>query len=156
ILYFPGGLAQLVSPLRDRMIRLLGRLHGIASPPEPATAEVVAERHRPPTVDVSAREAPPRVDADAPPILEVRDLRRSFGGMQAVAGVSLAVRRREILGLIGPNGAGKTTLFEMIGGFTRPDSGTVLFQGKDITRMSPERRCVAGLVRSFQDARLFP
>ena len=62
----------------------------------------------------------------------------------------------ETLGLIGPNGAGKTTLFEVLSGFTMPDSGSVSFRGIDITRLTPEARGRLGLIRSFQDAALFP
>jgi ABC-type branched-subunit amino acid transport system ATPase component len=68
----------------------------------------------------------------------------------------LAVRPGEILGIIGPNGAGKTTLFEIIAGFTAPDSGSIVFNGRDITKLSPEARAKLGLVRSFQAARLYP
>jgi ABC-type branched-subunit amino acid transport system ATPase component len=60
------------------------------------------------------------------------------------------------VGLIGPNGAGKTTTFELLGGFTRPDSGRVIFDGEDISDLGPEERGRRGLIRSFQDAALFP
>jgi ABC-type branched-subunit amino acid transport system ATPase component/MFS family permease len=88
--------------------------------------------------------------------LETVKLTRSFGGIVAVDQVSLSVSPEEILGLIGPNGAGKTTLFDLIAGFTTPDTGRVLLDGRDITTMSPHRRARVGLGRSFQDARLFP
>jgi ABC-type branched-subunit amino acid transport system ATPase component len=70
--------------------------------------------------------------------------------------VSLHVNSHETLGLIGPNGAGKTTTFELLGGFTKPDSGTVMFRGRDISHLGPEARAERGLIRSFQDAALFP
>jgi len=89
-------------------------------------------------------------------MLEARGLTRSFGGVRAVRGVSFSVGAGETVGLIGPNGAGKTTTFEMLGGFTRPDSGQVLFGGEDISRVGPEGRAQRGLIRSFQDAALFP
>ena len=92
----------------------------------------------------------------AGPLLSVRALGRSYGGIIAVDEVDLDVRAGEIVGIIGPNGAGKTTLFEMIAGFTRPDAGGVAFAGRDVTRWSPQRRAQVGLVRSFQTARLFP
>jgi len=66
------------------------------------------------------------------------------------------VAKGETVGLIGPNGAGKTTLFEALGGFTRPDHGRVEFAGRDVTLLSPEARGDLGLIRSFQDAALFP
>jgi ABC-type branched-subunit amino acid transport system ATPase component len=70
--------------------------------------------------------------------------------------MSFQVREGETLGLIGPNGAGKTTTFELIAGFVRPDGGSVRFRDADITRLSPEARARRGLIRSFQDAALFP
>ncbi len=84
------------------------------------------------------------------PLLEVRDLHRRFGGVVALAGVSLAVAERTITALIGPNGAGKTTAFATIAGFNRPDSGHVRFAGRDITGWPPERIARLGLVRTFQ------
>jgi ABC-type branched-subunit amino acid transport system ATPase component len=88
--------------------------------------------------------------------LAVRGVARAFGGVRAVNGVDLAVAPGEVVGLIGPNGAGKTTLFEIIAGFTRPQAGDVRFGGRVVTDWSPQRRARHGLVRSFQDARLFP
>jgi branched-chain amino acid transport system ATP-binding protein len=84
------------------------------------------------------------------PVLEVRDLSRSFGGLRAVKGVSLDVPARAITALIGPNGAGKTTTFAMIAGFIRPDAGSVRFQGTDITGWRPDRIAARGMVRTFQ------
>ena len=89
-------------------------------------------------------------------LLVVEGLSKRFGGTTAVDGVSFSVASGDRLGIIGPNGAGKTTLFEMIGGFVRPDSGSVRFAGADVSSHPPERRSRAGLVRSFQNARLFP
>src|SRR5439155_10633617 len=62
----------------------------------------------------------------------------------------------ETVGLIGPNGAGKTTTFELLGGFTRADTGRVLFNRRDVSHLGPEDRARLGLIRSFQDAALFP
>ncbi|GIH02427.1 hypothetical protein Rhe02_04940 [Rhizocola hellebori] len=97
-----------------------------------------------------------RVRPDQAGRLSVRGVARSFGGVRAVNGVDLEVAPGEVVGLIGPNGAGKTTLFEIIAGFTRPDAGRVSFNGMAVTQLSPQRRARLGLVRSFQDARLFP
>ena len=88
-------------------------------------------------------------------MLEVRDLSITFGGVQALRGVDLDVEAGSVVGLIGPNGAGKTTLFECIAGFTKPTAGTVTFLGNDVSHWTPEARARVGLIRSFQDARLF-
>ena len=70
--------------------------------------------------------------------------------MVVADGIDLALKEGEALGIIGPNGAGKTTLFNIIAGGLAPDSGRVVFAGTDVTRLSPERRCRAGMARSFQ------
>jgi branched-chain amino acid transport system ATP-binding protein len=88
-------------------------------------------------------------------MLELRDVGKRFGGIQAAADVSFAVARGEIVALIGPNGAGKTTLFSLIAGFEMPDSGTILFDGEDITGIAPHRIAARGLVRTFQIAQPF-
>lgn len=89
-------------------------------------------------------------------ILEVRGLARRFGGVVALAGLDLTVRRGTVTALIGPNGAGKSTAFQCISGVIKPDSGTVRFEGQDITGWRPDRITGAGLVRSFQIARGIP
>jgi len=83
-------------------------------------------------------------------MLEVRDLSKAFGGLKAVDHASLDVRAGEIVGLIGPNGAGKTTLFAAIAGFHKPDSGRIVFEGRDITGLEPHKVCATGMVRTFQ------
>ncbi len=82
--------------------------------------------------------------------LAVRDLRKSFGGIEAVAGVSFAVEPGEMLALIGPNGAGKSTCFNMVGGQLRPDSGQVRLGGQVITGRSPRAIWRLGVGRTFQ------
>ncbi|MEV0898821.1 ATP-binding cassette domain-containing protein [Actinoplanes sp. NPDC049802] len=94
--------------------------------------------------------------AGAGPLLEVAGIRRSFGGVRAVQDATFTVGDGEIVGIIGPNGAGKTTLFEILAGFTAADGGVVRYRGRAVTGWTPERRARSGLVRSFQDARLFP
>ncbi len=89
-------------------------------------------------------------------VLEVKNLSKEFGGIRAVNDVSLPLYEGQVLGLIGPNGSGKTTLFDMISGFIPPSGGTVEMRGEDITDLSPDERARKGLVRRFQDARLFP
>jgi len=88
-------------------------------------------------------------------LLEVRGLVKRFGGFQALGGVSLHVRRGERFGLIGPNGSGKTTLINCVSGALRADAGTVLFEGRDITRLPAHRRTRLGIARSFQIPRPF-
>jgi branched-chain amino acid transport system ATP-binding protein len=105
-------------------------------------------------LDVSG--APPEIDRTAEPILSVRDIGVSFGGVRAVNSVSFDLHRGEILGIIGPNGAGKTTLFDLISGYLEPTSGRVLLDGLDVTDVSADGRARLGFGRSFQDARLFP
>ena len=85
-----------------------------------------------------------------PPMLDIRHLSKSFGGLKAVQDVSLQVPAGSLTALIGPNGAGKTTLFALMSGFLRPDSGQVLFQGEDITGQAPQRNARKGLTRTFQ------
>ncbi len=89
-------------------------------------------------------------------LLEVRALTRSFYGVHALNGVDLDVEAGTITGLIGPNGAGKTTLFHCVSGLIPPESGRVVFDGRDITGQTPHRITQRGLVRTFQIARGFP
>lgn len=89
------------------------------------------------------------------PILTVSGLGKSFGGLAAVNGVDLSVRRGSITALIGPNGAGKTTLFDLITGFAKPDRGSVTFGGVPIAGLPPHRIASLGLVRTFQLTRVF-
>ena len=88
-------------------------------------------------------------------LLEARGLSRSFGGLQAVAGLDLTVRRGEMLGLIGPNGAGKTTVFNLLAGFLVPDAGEILLDGRSIVGLAPHAICRLGLARTFQIVRPF-
>jgi len=92
----------------------------------------------------------------AGPLLEVTGVTRSFGGFQALGGVTLRVEAGEISAVIGPNGAGKTTLFNVITGHLAPDSGRVGFAGRDITGQPPHAICRLGLARSFQRTNIFP
>lgn len=88
--------------------------------------------------------------ADKTPLLALSGIRKRFGAVVVADGIDLSVRDGEVLGVLGPNGAGKTTLFGMVTGTVRPDAGRVLFEGRDVTALSPARRCRQGMARSFQ------
>jgi branched-chain amino acid transport system ATP-binding protein len=88
-------------------------------------------------------------------LLHARELSRSYDAIKAVSEVSLEVFPQEVIGLIGPNGAGKTTLINLLTGFDLPTSGTIEFDGQDITRWSAPRRARNGLARTFQHGHLF-
>jgi ABC-type branched-subunit amino acid transport system ATPase component/ABC-type branched-subunit amino acid transport system permease subunit len=160
VVFLPEGLGGLVVRVRDRFADALARRAGI---------DVERARHG----DGVPKTSPLRTGLDlsglaragdgsaaltptGEPILTVTGLSRRFGGVVAVDGVDLEVQQGEILGIIGPNGAGKTTMFEMVAGFTKPDTGEVIFDGYNVTYWTPEDRAQNGLVRSFQDAALFP
>lgn len=91
----------------------------------------------------------------ASPILEIKGLTLSFGGIKALTDVSFQVAPGSITTVIGPNGAGKTSLFNTISGFYKPAAGQVSFQGNDITAVRPPARAKMGLARSFQNIALF-
>ncbi|HEY2393297.1 MAG TPA: ABC transporter ATP-binding protein [Candidatus Angelobacter sp.] len=90
------------------------------------------------------------------PILEMQNVTKRFGGLRAVKGVSLTMNEGEILFIIGPNGAGKTTVFNLISGFLHPNEGTILFQGKDISKLAPNRAARLGIGRTFQIVKPLP
>jgi branched-chain amino acid transport system ATP-binding protein len=138
---FEGPTAELLE--RDDIVRSVF-LDGasVATGQKKVAAKAVAERR----ADLETR----------PVVLEVAGLSKRFGGIKAVNDTRFHLREGEILGLIGPNGAGKTTIFDLISGFTRPDSGRITLDGVDVTDHSPDRRAALGLGRSFQDARLVP
>src|SRR5665213_3126451 len=96
------------------------------------------------------RRGAPMADA-----LVIRGLSKRFGGLRAVQDVSFTVKENETVALIGPNGAGKTTSFHLITGFHRPDSGSVLAFGREITGLKPHDICAHGLARNFQVAKPF-
>ncbi|HEX7439389.1 MAG TPA: ATP-binding cassette domain-containing protein, partial [Caldimonas sp.] len=100
------------------------------------------------------RQGVPAAAADAP-VLECLQVERRFGGLIALAGVELQVRRGEIFGLVGPNGSGKTTLVNAITGFYPPQRGRILLEGRDITGMAPHAVARLGVARTFQNLALF-
>ncbi|MGW0432071.1 ABC transporter permease subunit [Micromonospora sp. NPDC003197] len=172
VIALPAGLGGPVLWLRGRIATLIVRGRGAPVPsavdqlPElpdsgTVTAAQSAAESAPETassggsITLPPRTVPLQPAVTGEPLLSVRGVARSYGGVRAVAGASLDVAPGEVVGIIGPNGAGKTTLFEIIAGFTRPDRGVVRFAGRSVTGLSPQRRAGLGLVRSFQDARLF-
>jgi branched-chain amino acid transport system ATP-binding protein len=92
----------------------------------------------------------------SPALIEARGLVKVFGGLRAVDGMSIAVRRGEMVGLIGPNGAGKTTLFNLLAGSLAPTAGSIVLGGSDVTRHGPDRRLRHGVGRTFQIPKPFP
>jgi branched-chain amino acid transport system permease protein len=107
-------------------------------------------------------EPPPPAEAIAPRdhlvgdvLLEVDGIEKSFGGVRAIAGVSFSIESGELVGILGPNGAGKTTLFDLLSGFSRPNTGRIRFRGTDITGLHPYQICRLGVGRSFQTPRAF-
>ncbi|WP_122816846.1 branched-chain amino acid ABC transporter permease/ATP-binding protein [Nocardioides pantholopis] len=157
VILLPDGLGGVFIRLRDRLYDALARRagidpvearHGAVEP----TGSPLQQRMR-----LEGLVERPADEVTRPgPVLSVEGISRRFGGVVAVDGASFDLQRGEILGVIGPNGAGKTTMFEMVAGFTKPDAGRVLFEGADVTAFTPEKRAEVGLVRSFQDAALFP
>jgi branched-chain amino acid transport system ATP-binding protein len=93
---------------------------------------------------------------DRTPVLELKSLSKTFGGLQAVRGVSLKIMPGDRKAIIGPNGAGKTTLFNLISGIFPATSGQVLLFGRDVTHWPSHRRAALGMARTFQVTSLFP
>jgi branched-chain amino acid transport system ATP-binding protein len=89
-------------------------------------------------------------------MLTIKNLTKTFGGLQAVGQVDMTVNNNEIMGLIGPNGAGKTTFFNLISGILKPSAGKVEFEGKDITGASAHAIAKMGIVRTWQGDNIFP
>jgi branched-chain amino acid transport system ATP-binding protein len=88
-------------------------------------------------------------------LLEVRGVTKSFGSLRALDGVSMNIESKKLTMVIGPNGSGKTTLVNVIDGQYRPDAGSIIFDGKDITKLAPYERYAAGIARTFQIPSLF-
>ena len=94
-------------------------------------------------------------DADHDPILEVKGISKSFGGIKAVDNFFMSLRKSKITALVGPNGCGKTTAFNLVTGFLKPDNGQIYFQDKEITNVPAHRMPHRGIARSWQDVRVF-
>ncbi|WP_162799268.1 branched-chain amino acid ABC transporter permease/ATP-binding protein [Nocardioides sp. 616] len=158
VVMMPDGLGGMIGKARDWWADGVARRAGIdvqqarhgtvGEPVSPLACQLRLEGLR-----SSARH---EAGDDGLPVLSVSGVTRRFGGVVAVDRVSFEAEQGEIIGIIGPNGAGKTTLFEIIAGFTAPNEGQIGYAGRDVTRRTPEQRARVGLVRSFQDAALFP
>jgi ABC-type branched-subunit amino acid transport system ATPase component/ABC-type branched-subunit amino acid transport system permease subunit len=119
-----------------------------------AAETIPARSTEPCSGSVAKRSLEPASDSAAP-LLSVRGLSKSFGGLKAVQNVGFDVSKGAILGIIGPNGAGKTTAFNLLNGFLRPDAGQILLDGRNVTRRKPYQLCTAGVGRTFQIMRPF-
>ena len=136
----PDGLASMWTSNARRLIRQFRRQSGRVLTPAPTVTNSA----------ITPAELSRRGRA-----LDVRGVSVSFGGVIAVDDVSFQVAPGEVVGLIGPNGAGKTTLLDLITGFTRQGSGSILLDGTDVSQWSPERRARGGISRSWQSVELF-
>jgi branched-chain amino acid transport system permease protein len=146
---------QGILPERKRVIRVPAArapAARTAAPPGGAAAAAVPSP-RPPAP--RAPDPLPAAPQDRPVVLETVDVVREFGGVRAVAGVSIQVRKGTLTGLIGPNGAGKSTLLAMLAGTLPVTSGKIIYEGRDITGVPAFRRARLGLVRTFQLASEF-
>lgn len=137
-----GGLAQFVSGVMRSRSRPV-----IARPPVPESVPATARRAEPGSL-------PEAADSDG--VLELRDLSKRFGGVQAVSDVSIRIPRGQLAALIGPNGAGKSTLFRLVNGMVAPDRGDVLLHGQSLLRLSSTARARHGLGWTYQSTQLFP
>lgn len=150
-----GGIAGMIHWILAHAAALFGR---VRRAPEADAVQVAVRSsdgseavHLPDIEEVKT----PASASDGPPALEIKGLTKAFGGLVAVDGVTLHVRRGAIHALIGPNGAGKTTLFNLVTGLMKPDAGQVLLEGDEITGTTPWKLVKRGMGRSFQQTNLF-
>jgi ABC-type branched-subunit amino acid transport system ATPase component/ABC-type branched-subunit amino acid transport system permease subunit len=137
ILYAPEGIYW---KIRDLWVKRRGGITTGAPGPATAALPLLPERV---------------IDKNAPILMEVTGLSKSFGGLKAVRDVTFSVKQGEILGIIGPNGAGKTTLFNLLNGIIPADSGAVTYGGKNLIGLQPNQVCARGIGRTFQIVRPF-
>jgi ABC-type branched-subunit amino acid transport system ATPase component/ABC-type branched-subunit amino acid transport system permease subunit len=150
IVLLPKGILPSIQEFWERRrkagteARVGRRLEGVPAPAGEGRAAIAAADHD--------RRPAPKAGA---PLLEIRGLKKRFGGVHAVDGCQFTVERGSITGLIGPNGSGKTTAFNLIGGTMSADGGEVWLDGRRVDRLSPWRHAYSGLGRTFQITRLF-
>lgn len=153
IWFRPQGIVPERRPRYGGPLGLAPRRRGATAQSPPAEQKAPSGAALPSLRIVERRKgAPKQVDR---PLLQVDSLVVQFGGVRAVDNATCTVESGRITGLIGPNGAGKSTLINAVSGFVRPNAGRVLFEGRDVTGHSAERRANVGLVRTFQLPRLF-
>jgi branched-chain amino acid transport system ATP-binding protein len=117
--------------------------------------EVKSPGHESGAVSVESQASPETGKDNAEYQLRVENIHLSFGGLKALNGVTTGVKKGEIFSIIGPNGAGKTCLLNCINRFYRPEGGSVIFEGRDITLMKPHKIAGLGIARTFQNVELF-
>lgn len=160
IIIVPAGIVGALRPTVDRLLDALARQGGL-DPAALRAEELEAGTVRNSSIELRAAAAALQSSEPSRPtgtgtMLEVDRITKRYGGVVAVKDVTFTVDHGETVGLIGPNGAGKTTVFEMISGFVKPESGSIHYKGSDLGRSRPEQRSRIGLVRSFQNATMFP
>jgi branched-chain amino acid transport system ATP-binding protein len=96
-----------------------------------------------------------QIQKEKGPVLEIKNLFKSYGGLKVLSNITLEIQRGELHGLLGSNGAGKTTLFDIVSGFTPPTQGSIRFLGREITELPPFKRAHLGIGRTFQITNLF-
>ena len=151
VVHHPGGFAEVLADARERRrkraLQLAREAAGEATEDDAGTVVRIPELGRVP-------QAPPlreRPDVAGRDLLVVEDVTVRFGGLTAVDRASFSVPRGQVVGLIGPNGAGKSTLFNAVGGYLRPESGTIRFLGTEVQNLAAHRRAAMGIGRTFQN-----
>lgn len=163
-LRFVPGTATLVGPLRSAIFGALLVLFMRFRPQGLLPEHLRLRRRRRALADDLSQEEVERIvkldegtalDANVVPVLEVKGVTRSFGGILAVNGFSMTLTPGRVTTLIGPNGCGKTTVFNLVSGFLAPDDGKIYVRGEDVTRLQPHELVARGVIRSWQDVRIF-
>ena len=157
----PQGLLPAGSHYGRSLIRMLSRhaRGASAAPPAAPSASVSTAPAATAAMDGKAArdaESGARKLSDSTPVLTARNLTKAFSGIIAVSDVDIDLQEGKITALVGPNGAGKTTVFNLIAGALRPDTGSVRLKGQEIVGKRPDEIAKLGMVRSYQDVRLFP